>query len=126
MGDLDALDKVYGASGLHGVQLGQHFPRVGGQGDENAELREGHQPHRRLRVGPQLGLDRERDTWISKLQHVNLENSLGIEINFYLSDEVNGILLGLQPSGQEVTVSHVLGVVHAEILTLRSWLNARF
>ena len=30
MSDLDALDKVDGASGLDCVQLGQYFARVGG------------------------------------------------------------------------------------------------
>ena len=33
----------------------------------------------------------------------------------YLSNEINGILLGLQPCGQEVPVPHVFGVIHAEI-----------
>ena len=34
----------------------------------------------------------------------------------YLSDEIDGILLGLKPSGQEVPVPHVFGVIHAEIV----------
>ena len=62
MSYLDALDKVDGASGLDCVQLGQHFARVGRQGDQDAELGEGHQAHRRLGVGPQLRLD--RDTYL--------------------------------------------------------------
>ena len=62
MSDLDALDNVEGALGLDGVQLGQYFARVGGQGDEDAELGEGHQAHRRLGVGPQLRLDSDTCT----------------------------------------------------------------
>ena len=52
MSNLDALDEVDGASGLDCVQLGQNFARVGGQGDEDAELGEGHQANRRFGVGP--------------------------------------------------------------------------
>ena len=86
MGDLDALQKVDVSHGLHGVQLGEHLARVGGEGDEDVELGERHQPDVGLRVGPELGL-----------RH-----------------QVDGVLLGLQPRRKEVAVTHVLRVVHAE------------
>ena len=115
MSYLDALDKVDGASGLDCVQLGQHFARVGRQGDQDAELGEGHQAHRRLGVGPQLRLDSEINV-CKACKWQMLKNSVTI----YLSDEINGILLGLQPGGQEVPVPHVLGVIHAERLPFSS------
>jgi len=80
MGDLDALDEFDGPGGLDRVQLGQHFAGVGCEGDEDAQLGEGHQANRRFGVGPQLRL----------------------------SDEIHGVLLGLQPGGQEVPISHGL------------------
>ena len=43
MGDLDALNEFDGPGGLHGVQLGQHFAGVCCEGDEDAQLGEGHQ-----------------------------------------------------------------------------------
>ena len=85
MSNLDALDESHVAAGLDAVELGQDLARVGGEGDQDGELGQGHEAHVGLGVGPQLGL----------------------------GDQVDGVLLGLEAGGQEVAIAHVLAVVHA-------------
>ena len=86
MSNPDALQELDLAIGSDGVELGQDFSGVGGQGDQDGQVGQAQQSNVGLRVRPELGL----------------------------GHQVDGILLSLEPRWNEVSIPHKLGVINTE------------
>ena len=56
MSNLDTGHKLHVLGGVDLVELGQDLARVRGQGDQHAQVRQRHQRHVVLGVGPGLGV----------------------------------------------------------------------
>ena len=101
MSNLDTGHKLHVLGGVDLVELGQDLARVRGQGDQHAQVRQRHQRHVVLGVGPGLGVSYQINCILRKNILHKTQNIMNLMY-----------LLSLESCRMKISISHELRIVY--------------
>ena len=109
MSYFDARDELELRHRVDLVQLSEDLARVGGESHQHGQVRQGHQGHVVLRVGPGLGVGDQIDSILKE------RGSSKCGEIWDITD-----LLCLQSGGMKISIPHKLRVVHTDDRALQN------